>query len=172
MYTQTQEAAKCCYFTTPCGADYIECPNCYNYLERAGEPSSWDDRTKDKISSILQSLGEKGYCLAVDIYDRHLEFYMCLGCKYIFDCSHTFQENGCTESWMFYEYPTQFIASVAVSDITTIEQLREFIKSFEVKRIRCSCNGVIGGDNASYPLANYPEYYSTDCRLEWAIPVV
>lgn len=162
---QNQTEAKCNNFRTPQGADYIECPNCYTYLEDIGGVTEWDTNVENQINEQLQDPSKDS--LLIQLNDESDEYLMCLCCKYIFDFSHTYQENGCTDSDYFYVFPCEFVASVNATEISNIEELKEFIQSFKVKKIRCSCNGEIGGDRAAYPRITHPLYYCTSCKVEW-----
>jgi hypothetical protein len=161
MCIQVQAKAKKNYYSTPFGADRIECPNCSHYLEQIGEQSDWDSTTEVEIGDTLKS-PQHSYLIALND-----DLDMCLNCKYMFQDSHILQANGCTDSLYFYIYPIEFTASMNVNDISTIEQLKGFIQSLNIKKMGCSCNGNIGGDSASYPLKTHPQYYSTTCRIEW-----
>ncbi len=161
MCMQVQGKAKKNNYSTPFGADKIECPNCSEYLEPVGDTSDWDSSTENEINDTLK---HSSHSLLITLND---DFDMCLSCKYMFQDSHTFQQNGCTDSLYFYIYPKEFTASINVNDISTIEQLKDFIQSLNVKKMGCSCDGNIGGDSASYPFKKYPQYYSTNCKREW-----
>lgn len=161
MCIQLQGKAKKKYYSTPFGADKIECPNCSHYLEPVGDTSDWDSSTEIEIDDTLKH-SKHSFLITLDD-----DLDMCLSCKYMFQDSHIFQANGCTDSLYFYIYPMQFTASMNVNDISSIEQLKDFIQSLNVKKMGCSCNGEIGGNSASYPFKKYPQYYSTNCKREW-----
>lgn len=162
-----QHKAKSYSFSTPQGADYTICPNCFSYLESELHKSEWDDCTEQEISKFLSSSNHKWYALAIPLTNEDLPLCMCSSCKYIFGHSHTYQENGCTDSDMFYEYPAEYIASKEVSSLCTIDDLKNFIDSFETKTMRCSCDGVEAGLYAVYPISTHPQYYRKNCKKEW-----
>jgi hypothetical protein len=134
---------------TPSGGDSVDCPNCY-----------------------------MGYELH-NVEFENITMIVCKKCFYVYDTTHTCEENGCTSSSFYFDRVTKYsingIQYEGNPDVSAIEFTRneEYYKDeHEMKHIKiietiCSCDGEIHGPDASYPYSEDENkiYYSTDCPI-------
>jgi hypothetical protein len=91
---------------TPSGGDYITCPNDHSISETFYD---YDIYFGAKDPSFICK-----FCLINDpdctkcVNEQLPIFSYCEKCDLFFKLSHTYQCNGCTDDWYFYEYISKF----------------------------------------------------------------